>query len=140
MKMKLKEVNERYVALANLGEKVFPSKLSFAVSYNLRKLQKETENIENERRKLCEEYSNKDKDGNPVMLDSIVNGQKTQSYDITGDAKKQMEAEYDELLNEEVDIDIRMVKSEAIEQCENRDRYSIPSVRDIFAMSFMIED
>lgn len=140
MKMKEKEVNKHFSDLAGIGNLTLPSKLSFAISYNLEKLQKESERIENERKKLCEQYSDKDDDGKPVMVDSIINGQKTQEYKMSEENRKLFGEEYNELLDTEVDIEIRKVKNEVVERCEQVDRYTIPSVSQLFALSFMLEE
>lgn len=140
MKMKEKEVSKHFSDLAGMGNLTFPSKLSFAISYNLEKLQKECERIEKERKKLCEQYADKDEDGNPIMEKSVINGTETQTYKMSDENRKTFNDEYNELLDTEVDIEIRTVKSEVIERCEQVERYSIPSVSQLFALSFMLEE
>lgn len=140
MKMKLKDVQTRLRGLAGLGTKTFPSKLSFAISYNIEKLQKESERIEKERKKLCDQYADKDDDGNPMMVDSIINGNTVKEYKMDEEGRKAFNEEYENLLDTEVDIEIRTVKAEVVEQCEKADRYSIPTVADLLAMSFMLKD
>ncbi len=140
MKMTLKEVNRHYTELSGLGSLVLPSKLSYALACNLEKLQREAERIENERRKLCEQYADKDKDGEPVMVDSVINGMKTQEYRMSDENRKAFTEEYEALLDTETEICIRMVKREEVERCEQAERYSIPSVRQLMALSFMLEE
>ncbi len=140
MKMKEKEVNRHFSDLAGMGNLTLPSKLSFAISYNLEKLQKESERIENERKKLCEQYADKDEDGKSIMVKSIINGTETQTYKMSDENRKIFDDEYNDLLNTEVDIEIRTVKSEVVERCEQVERYSIPSVSQLFALSFMLEE
>ncbi len=140
MKMKLKEVMDRYEGLSKIGGKTFPSKLSFAISYNLRKLQKEVEGVEKERNKIYEEYARKDENGKMIILDGISDGKKIRYYDFSRENKAQVEKEYSDLLEEEVEVEVRKIKREAIEQCEEKDRYTIPTVSDIFGMSFMTDD
>lgn len=84
MKMKLRETQVRLQNLAKLGTKTFPAKLSFAISCNIEKLQKEAEHIEKERKKLCEQYAEKDDDGKPVMVDSVLNGKESKEYKMDG--------------------------------------------------------
>lgn len=139
MKMKEKEVNKHFSDLAGMGNLTLPSKLSFAISYNLEKLQKESERIENERKKLCEQYADKDEDGKPIMEKSIINGTETQTYKMSDENRKTFDDEYNDLIDTEVDIEIRTVKSEVVERCEQVERYSIPSVSQLFALSFMLE-
>lgn len=140
MKMTLREVIKNHAGLARLGNKTFPSKLSFAVSCNLERLQKEAERVEKERKKLCEQFADKDEKGDAVMVDSVVNGQKTKEYKMSEESRKLFSAEYEALLDEETEISIRTVKTEVIEQCESADRYSIPTVGDIVTLAFMTEE
>lgn len=140
MKMTLKEVNEKYIGLAGLGKLVLPIKLSYAVAKNIDTLQPHVERIEKERKKLCEQYAKKDKDGKPKMIKSVVGGQEHSNYDIDQEAQQVMNKEYEDFLEtEEVDVDIRKVKLSLIEECE-KDRYSIPNVANQAALMFMLEE
>lgn len=140
MKMKERDVTKNYRNLAGIGNLVLPSKLSFAISCNIEKLKKEAERIEKERKKLCEQYAEKDAEGKPVMVDSVIEGHKTQEYKMSDDDKKMFLEEYESLLDEEVEISIRTIKQEVLEKCETADRYNIPTVSQLIAMSFMIEE
>lgn len=140
MKMKLKEAQARLQNLAKLGTKTFPAKLSFAISCNIEKLQKEAEHIEKERKKLCEQYADKDDDDKPVMVDSVINGVESKEYKMDAVARAAFGEEYDSLLDTEVDVNIRMVKTEVVEQCERADRYDIPTVAELLALAFMLEE
>lgn len=137
MKMTLKEANERFVQLAGMGKMVFPSKLSFAVAYNLEKLEQEANRAEKERERLCKQYADKDKDGEPVMESYLKNGTEQKQYKMNTENSKAFEEEYKALLETEVEIDILMVGQEVFEQCEERERYSIPSVGVVYALAFM---
>lgn len=140
MKMKGKEVKERFLDLQSAGNLALPSKLSYAIAYNAEALRKEAERIEKERKKLCEQYSEKDEEGKPVMVNSIINGNKIQEYKMTEENKKLLNEEYNELLDMEVDIEIRTAKQELIERCEEVERYDIPSVSQLSALLFMLEE
>lgn len=140
MKIKLREAAEYAARLATLSKKVFPSKLSFAISYNSEMLQKEIERAEKERLKICEQYAEKDEEGKPIMADSIVEGKKVQSYKFSEENQKTFLEEYNDLLDTEVEFDIRKVKTSILEKCEDADRYTIPSVADVTAMAFMLEE
>lgn len=140
MKMKLKEAQVRLQNLAKLGTKTFPAKLSFAISCNIEKLQKEAEHIEKERKKLCEQYADKDDDGKPVMVDSVINGVESKEYKMDASARAAFGEEYDSLLDTEVDVNIRMVKTGVVEQCERAERYDIPTVAELLALAFMLEE
>lgn len=140
MKMKEKEVIKHFQELATLGKLTLPPKLSFAISCNLEKLQRESERIEKERTKLCEQYADKDENGEPIMVDSIINGNKTQEYKMSEENRKLFSEEYGELLDAEVEMELRTVKMEVVERCEKVDRYHIPSVAQLVAMSFMLTE
>lgn len=140
MKMKGKEVKERILKLQRTENLTLPSKLSYAIVYNVEALQKEEERIEKERKKLCEQYSEKDEEGKPVMINSIINGNKVKEYKMTEENEKLLNEEYNELLDMEVDIEIRTVKQELIERCEKVERYDILSVSQLSALLFMLED
>lgn len=142
MKMTLGEVSRKMGGLTSVlsGNKKFPSKLRYAVAYNMEKLQKESGRIENERKRLCEQFAEKDEKGNPVMVKSIVNGKESQEYKLTEENRRLFEKEYNSLLDSEVDIEIRKVKASVVDECEKSDRYDIPGVRDMTAMIFMIEE
>lgn len=140
MKMKLKDASRHYAGLAEVGDLILPSKLSFAVSVNMEKLFAEVERAEKERKKLCERYAEKDADGRPVMADSVVDGKKTREYKMDPEGMKTVNEEYQALLDTEVDVRISTVDAECIRQCEENERYSIPSARQIAAMAFMLEE
>lgn len=48
--------------------------------------------------------------------------------------------EYESLMDAEVDVTIRKVKMEVIEQCERAERYDIPTVAELVALAFMLEE
>lgn len=138
--MKLKEINEKANALAKLGQKVFPSKMGYAISYNYEKLEKESERIESERVKLCRQYADKDENGNPIMDKSIIDGKETSSYRMSDESRENFNEEYSTLMDSETEIEFRMLKMDIVERCENVERYDIPTVSELYAMSFMLEE
>lgn len=140
MKIKEREVKEHFSRLAQVSDLVLPSKLSFAISYNMEKFQREFNRIEKEREKLCERYADKDEDDRPIMVNSMVDGMKKQTYKMSEENSKLFGEEYEDLLDTEVDIEIRTVKKGVLERCEETERYNIPSVSQLFALSFMLED
>lgn len=141
MKMTLKELNKKYMGLAALGNLTLPVKLRYAITCNLEAMQKHAERIEKTRKELCEQYCRKDEDGEPIMVDSIVNGVKRSEYDVEKKAEKAMNKEYEDFLEtEEVEIDIRKVKFSILEECEEKDRYDLPNVAQQLSMNFMLEE
>lgn len=140
MKIKLGEVHAYAARLTTLSKKVFPAKLSFAISCNTEMLQRELERAEKERQKICEQYAEKDEEGKPVMTDNVVDGKKVQAYKLSEENQRGFIEEYNDLLDTEIEIDIRKVKANILDKCETSDRYTIPSVADITALSFMLEE
>ncbi len=140
MKMKLKDVTMHYRDLEGLGSLILPSGLSFTISRNMDSLRLEVERMEKERKKLCERYAEKDDDGNPAMADSVIRGEKTREYKMLPEARAAFSEEYEKLLETEVEVPVSKAKREYISQCEEKERYSIPSVGHIAAMTFMLEE
>lgn len=141
MKMTLKEVNERYSALASTGSLTLPIKLSYAITCNLDALRKHVDYTEKARKELCERYCKRDADGNVVMIDSFSGGQKVSNYDMEPEKEKLFKTEYEDLINtEEADVNIRKVKLSVLEECSTQERYDIPNVAQQLAMHFMISE
>lgn len=140
MKMTLNDVKKNVNTLAGLAAMTFPGKLKYAVAYNFEKLGHEEERIEKQRLELCRTYADKDENGEPVMTKSVVNGRETESFKMSPENEEAFKREYADLLETEVDIDIRTVHPDAIDLCETSERYNVPSVAQIIGMSFMIED
>lgn len=139
MKMTLREANGRYLALSKMAERTFPAKLGFAIASNIDTLGKEFDLVEQERVKLCKLYAEKDENGEPKMLDSVVNGHPAKNYDISDQNVTLIAKDLEDLMETEVDVEIRTVEENIIEKCENGSKYSVPSVREIRALTFMIE-
>ena len=139
MNMKLAEVNKHLLELSTLGNMTFPIKLSYAMAYNQDALSREAERIDAERKKLCERYADKDGEGKPIMADSVLNGKNVKENQITSENRKKFEEEYATLLNTDVDMDIRTVGMDEIEKCDQADKYSVPTVAQLAALSFMIQ-
>ncbi|MDO5345282.1 MAG: hypothetical protein Q4E91_06015 [Lachnospiraceae bacterium] len=140
MIMKEKDVTKHFSELASMGGMVLPSKLSFAISCNMEKLQAEAERIEKARIELCKQYSEKGEAGDPVMVESIVNGKKTTEYKMSDENRELFAKEYMGLLDTEADIAIRTVKMDVIGQCEAVERYDVLTVSHMHALSFMLEE
>ena len=88
---------------------------------------------------FCKLYAEKDEDGKPKMLESVVNGRPTKNYDISNQNITLLSKDLEDLMETEVDVEIRTVEESIIEKCENGSKYSVPSVREIRALTFMIE-
>lgn len=112
--------------------KTFPEKLSYALIRNVKAFEKEINEYNAERKRLCRELCEKDKEGRPVMINE------GQAYSLSDDAKATLKTELDELLDAEVDIDIMTVTETTLEKCASSDRYHVPSNKDMMTLYFMI--
>lgn len=140
MKMTLREVRDHYVALSEMADLALPAKLSYTIARNLERLEREVKNIDKTRESLCKQYANKDENGEPKLVDSIVGGKTVQEYDMTPEHKREYVKEYEEFLDTEAEVDIRKASYDLIEQCEKKSQYNIPSVKNCYAMGFMLEE
>lgn len=139
MKMILLEVKEKHEKLIGLGNLVLPAALSYAVAYNTEKMAAEVKRMEKEREKICAGYAEKDEDGNPVIIESVVNGAVKAEYKISEENRKELKKELNQLYETETEVEIRKAKADLIEQCEKNTRYSIPTVAQRCDMMFMLE-
>lgn len=106
MKLKAQEVIGMYRNMAAMRGKRFPVRVSYAVSRTLAKLEKETEVIEAERVKLCEQHARKDKDGKPVK---VQREDGVEVYDIAD--PEALAKAIDELFQTELDVDVMKIKT-----------------------------
>lgn len=139
MKIKLMEVSEKLRALASVQEKTLPSKLSFALSYNVEKLEQEAKRFEKAAEELRDRYASKDDGGKPIYETFRENGFEYKKAVFTRENERAFTEELEELRNEEVEIEVRKVEQTLIERCEEVERYDIPTPREIKALSFMLQ-
>lgn len=139
MKMTLNELQKHYNDLSKLGKSTFPVKLSFAIRRNMEKMETEIKLMEKERLDLCRRFADRDEFGDPVLVDSVVNGSPVKEFRISS-GKQELLNEMEALFDSEVEIDIVTVPEDIMEQCERSEKYTIPSVEEIRNMSFMIAE
>ena len=132
MNIKLGDLKEMVTGLYSIQGKKFPVKISYAIAKNVKNLAEEHADYEKQRIKLCEEFANKDKDGNPVSVDG--------KYDIPNDSLKEFNDAVNELRDTEIDVDIHSVSFSELDKCDTNERYDIPTASDVSAMQFMLED
>lgn len=130
MKMKLREAVSHRNALAVLATQAYPIRLSFAISKNLKKLKVETKDYEEEREKACERLAEKDEEGKPIIEDN--------KYLFSGENRKALSNELDNLLDMEIEVDIQTVDVSVLDQCDTSERYHAPTAQEIMAMDFML--
>ena len=130
MKIKLGDLKEMVTGLYSIQGKKFPVKISYAIAKNAKKLAEEHADYEKQRIKLCEEFANKDKYGNPVLIDG--------KYDIPDFSLEVFNNAVNELRDVEIDVDIHSVSFSELDKCDTNERYNIPTASDISAMEFML--
>lgn len=134
MEMKIKDAIMHYNALTQrppIVDRTLPSKLSYSISRNIKKLQEEVKSYNDEREKVCKRLAEKDGEGNPIIKDG--------KYDISEENKKILDEELDALLDTDIDVDIHTVEIDPIlDQCDAAERYHVPTARELMALEFMI--
>ena len=136
--MKAIDIKNRYMVLLQLADKRLPVKLAFAISRNLAKLAPEVEMIEKQREKLCEDYAER-KDGQPVMIESVIDGQKMSGYKIAEERSDDFQAQIKDLFDTEVAVDIMTVNSAVLDLLDS-DRYDPLTPAQLAGIEWMMEN
>lgn len=135
MEMKIKDAIMHYNALTqrpSIVDQTLPSKLSYFISRNAKKLEEEVKNYNDEREEICKRLAEKDEEGSPITKDG--------KYDISEENKKILDEELEALLDTDIDVDIHMVEIDPIlDQCDAAERYHVPTARELMALEFMIK-
>lgn len=135
MEMKIKDAIMHYNALTqrpSIVDQTLPSKLSYSISRNAKKLEEEVKNYNEEREKICKRLAEKDEEGNPIT--------KYGKYDISEENKRILDEELDALLDTDIDVDIHTVEIDPIlDQCDAAERYHVPTARELMTLEFMIK-
>jgi hypothetical protein len=137
MKIKLGELKEILERLYIVQSKKFPVKISYAMSKNLKNLSDEFNSFENQRKKLCEEYANKDGMGKPIVVE---NADGSKLYDMAEETLEEFGKELNSLCEMEVDVDISEASISELDACDKNERYDIPTAVDLRAMEFMLKE
>jgi hypothetical protein len=130
MKLHLNQISSAIGALEKCSTKVFPIKVSYAMARNFKVLAREAQLVEEERRKLCEKYADKDQDGNPAIDDG--------SYRMSSENRKQFAEEYADLLGTEIEADIIKISLGEIERGEETGRFDGLTLEELSCIEFMI--
>lgn len=135
MKIKSSDVKPNLMALMALEDKKFPFDLRYTIGRNIETLEKEFERLEEERIKICKEFAEKDKDGNPVTITS----EDKEIYVFEGDNEKKCNEAYKEVLDTETEIRLFTVPAPVLEKCDAGE-YDIPTVKEQRSLFFMIRE
>lgn len=129
MELTLKTLLGATQALADLANtRGLPSVVAYRIARNVKAIDKELEIYNEQRKKLLEEKANKDENGEPIMKD----GPNGNYYDIPNDLMEQFNKELDGLQKETVDIDIKKVTIQEIDNAQL-------SAFQINALEYMID-
>lgn len=130
--MRLELIIRHYAELLQQKDKIYTAKLGYAISRNIKALQEAVDGYDESRIQICKNYANKDENGKVMIKDG--------HYDMTEENEKIVNEELSSLQMMDVDVAIMKVPFSELEECEKKERYTIPSVSDIEALMFMIED
>lgn len=135
MEMKMKDAIMYYNALTrnlSIVDQALPSKLSYSISRNIKKLEEEVKNYNEERERICKRLAEKDGDGNSITKDG--------KYDLSKENKQILDEELEALLDTDIDVDIQMVDIDPIlDRCDAAERYHVPTARELMTLEFMIK-
>lgn len=132
--MKIKEINTYLNQLATLADKKLPVALNMAIAENILVLKKKSETVQETIKKLCEQYSERDKDGN-VLTEKTADGER---YKLIKEKIPEFQGEYNDLMELEANIEFTMVSADTIEKAD-ADRYDPLTPGDLICLNFMIE-
>lgn len=127
MGLKIEDILNNKESLAMVAQKNLPVRISYAITKNIRKIEKELDFYFNEKSKLVEKYSEKDENGKTIVGE---NG-------LITIAKEHIEIwnkEHMDLLNIDVDIKVHMINEIDL---LNTNIDITPA--DLLAIDFMIE-
>ena len=132
--MKVKEINTHLNQLATLADKKLPAVLNMAIAENILVLKKKSEITQETIKKLCEQYSERDENGN-VLTEKTADGER---YKLIKEKIPEFQGEYNDLMELDSNIEFTMVSADVIEKAD-ADRYDPLTPGDLICLNFMIE-
>lgn len=132
--IKTKNVNILLNQLSTLADKKLPIALNMAIAENILILKSKSELIQENIRKLCERYSERDKNGK-IVTERTQDGER---YKLIKEKIPEFNQEYSDLMELEMDVDFKKVSPELIEKAD-ADRYDPLTPGDLICLNFMIE-
>lgn len=132
MKIKLKEVAGYLSGLMKLSETRLPAKVSYAVMKNQKALEMEYKDLDQQRVKLCETYAEQDENGEYITRDGI--------YVFSDENRELFSKEYNDVLEEEIEVNIRLIAVEELDKCDESERYDTITPKDFMTLEFMLKE
>lgn len=127
MGLKIKDILNNKESLAMVAQKNLPVRISYSITKNIRKIEKELEFYFNEKSKLVEKYSEKDENGKTIVGENGI-------ITIAEEHIEIWNKEHMDLLNIDVDIKVHMINEIDL---LNTNIDITPA--DLLAIDFMIE-
>ena len=128
MNLTIRKILNDTNALVVISQKQLPIKVSYAISKNIKKLEKELKIYDEERQKLIDKYCIKDEEGNNVIDEN-------NNLKIADEHLKAWNKEINELMDIEVDIDIHKFNLYDL-MCGNYDM----TPAELMIIDYMIEE
>lgn len=132
MKIKLKEVAGYLSGLMELSEKRLPAKVSYAVMKNQKALEMEYKDLDQQRVKLCETYAKQDENGEYITKDG--------NYIFSDENRELFSKEYNDVLEEEIEVNIHLIAIEELDKCDESDRYDVVTPKDFMTLELMLKE
>lgn len=132
MKITLRKARLAAAALVQIENKAFPAKMGYAFSVNKELLDREMEHLDKERIKICENYAEKDEEGKAKTRKG--------SYVMSAEDNEKCNKEFSELLDTEIELNIRTIPMELAERCEVINKYDALTAGEFRALSFMFTE
>ena len=132
--MKAGEIEQKIISLRALVKKKLPVKLNYAIVKNLIELEKEYQNIKNQRMTILENSCKKDSEGKPE-----IDAENNFVFE-TNEAKNTAIAEVTELFDMDIELNLTKVNLDIVEKCDTVERYDAITGEDLYALDFMIEE
>jgi hypothetical protein len=107
MKITNREIQSKVQILQTITQRQLPVKASYAIAKNINSINKELKIFESEKLKIINDFALKDESGNPKIEDN--------AYKIIVGKEEECNSKINELLDIEVDVEIRTFNINCIE-------------------------
>ena len=107
MKMTKREIQSKVQILQTITQRQLPVKASYAIAKNITTINRELKIFESEKMKIINEYALKDESGNPKI--------ESNAYKISEGKEEECNSKINELLDIEIEIEIRTFNINVIE-------------------------
>ena len=136
MKMKLMDVLVKAQQMDAMATKALPIRLSYAIERNRETLMKEYARYEEQRRKMCEMFAEKDAEGKPITEDG--------HYKLTDENMQELTKSLDEF-RETTEIEVEIYKytkpiEDLLTELDGNSKFDTLTANDLRVLSFIIDE